>query len=197
MSDEDKLDPVVRLGRMIADARTRGEVDPNAATLATVDPAFGQPSVRTVYIHALEDALAFFINSRSGKGRQLEWHPHAALCFFWRGLQQQVCVEGVAQVLDAAAADALWAQRSRESKLAARSSRQESLFGDPANYRERVNADRKAHGFEHLERPEHWIGYRLVPSRIEFWATGWHRGHCRELFEIAPDGGWQEAVLEP
>lgn len=197
MNVSEITDPVGHLAEWIESARRRGESDAHAATLATVDPAFVRPSVRTVYVQIDDDALVFFVNTRSGKGQQLRWHPHAALCFFWRGLQQQVNVEGVVDMLKDDAADRLWAQRSRESTLVARSSDQHAVFGDPDAFRARLEQEHDNYNFERAPRPENWRGYRLLPTRLEFWATGWHRARPRYLFERAPSGGWQSAVQEP
>ncbi|ROO27266.1 pyridoxamine 5'-phosphate oxidase [Salinisphaera orenii MK-B5] len=197
MNAADMSDPVGRVIEWIAAARERGERDAQAATLATVDPASARPSVRTVYVQTDADTLVFFVNANTGKGQHLRWHPHAALCFFWRELQQQINIEGVAEVLDNADADRLWAQRQRDSQLSARSSAQEAIFGDIEAFRQRREREHDAYSFEQVPRPEHWIGYRLLPTRIEFWAAGWHRLRPRELFERDPDGGWQEADQEP
>ncbi len=197
MSDSEIIDPVSHLAAWIESARRRGESDAHAATLATVDPASVRPSVRTVYVQIDDEALVFFVNTRSGKGQQLRWHPHAALCFFWRGLQQQVNVEGVVDLLDEEAADRLWAQRSRESTLVARSSEQHAVFGDLDAFRSRLEQERDNYSFHRAPRPDNWLGYRLLPTRIEFWATGWHRARPRYLFERVPQGGWQQAIQEP
>ena len=197
MNTPDISDPIRGLFDWLAAARERGEPDPQTATLATVDPAFAKPSVRTINVQIDEDALVFFVNAHTGKGQHLQWHPYVALCFFWHGLQQQITIEGVVEVLDADAADRLWAQRSRESQLTARSSEQHAVFGDPQAFRERREHERETYDFERVPRPEHWVAYRLLPTRLEFWAAGWHRLHSRRLFERAPNGGWQTTVQEP
>ena len=147
MNVSEVTDPVGHLAEWIESARRRGESDAHAATLATVDPAFVRPSVRTVYVQIDGDALVFFVNTRSGKGQQLRWHPHAALCFFWRGLQQQVNVEGVVDLLDDEAADRLWAQRSHESTLVARSSEQHAVFGDLDAFHARLEQEHETYRF--------------------------------------------------
>lgn len=190
-------DPIRHLADWIESARAGGERDAHAATLATVDPCLSRPSVRTVYVQLDDDALVFFVNARTGKGVQLRWHPHAALCFFWRGLQQQVNVEGVVEVLEDAAAQRLWSQRSRESTLVACSSDQHAVFGDLDAFDARLKQARDRYSFERVPQPDNWIGYRLLPTRLEFWSTGWHRARPRHLFERAPDGGWQQAIQEP
>jgi pyridoxamine 5'-phosphate oxidase len=47
-----------------------------------------------------------------------------------------------------------------------------------------------------VPRPRHWFGYRVIPERIEFWKSGWHRLHERVLYEKTPDG-WRKTLLYP
>jgi len=49
---------------------------------------------------------------------------------------------------------------------------------------------------EQVPRPPHWFGYRVVPERIEFWKSGWHRLHERVLYEKT-EGGWCKTLLYP
>jgi len=57
--------------------------EPNAMTLATVDPA-GRPAARIVLLKIADDrGFVFFTNFESRKGRELDANPRAALLFFW------------------------------------------------------------------------------------------------------------------
>ena len=47
-----------------------------------------------------------------------------------------------------------------------------------------------------IPRPTHWFGYRVIPERIEFWKSGWHRLHERVLYEKDPEG-WYKTLLYP
>jgi pyridoxamine 5'-phosphate oxidase len=69
--------------------------EPNAISLATVDSASGQPSVRVVLLKGFDaDGFVFFTNYESRKGRELdaplEGGAKAAFCVYWEPLQRQV-----------------------------------------------------------------------------------------------------------
>ena len=197
MSRKTRSDPVANLGDLIHRARAAGVRDANAAALATVGSHNNQPSIRTVYVHVGDDQLVFFVNAFSGKGKQLQWNRHAALCFFLRELQTQVTVEGPVQRLANAEADQWWEQRSRDSTLAARSSDQKPVDEDSESLSRRIDQEKAAAGFTRVARPQDWVGYQLRPTRMQFWETGWQRMRYRHLFERTRAGGWQMLEEEP
>jgi pyridoxamine 5'-phosphate oxidase len=49
---------------------------------------------------------------------------------------------------------------------------------------------------EPLPRPEVWVGYRLVPSTVEFWEDGEDRLYWRMRYDRGHDG-WTHARLQP
>lgn len=197
MSIPNPEQPIQYLRDLIEEGHTAGDPDAHAAALATADTVNARPSVRTVFVHVTEDGVAFFVNAKSGKGRQLEWNPQAALCFFWRDRQVQVTLEGSVELLSDDSADKLWKTRPHESSLAAHASRQHAHAGDKAALKSRVHEEKQRFGFVKVTRPSHWIGYRLLPERLEFWDSGWHRMRMRQLFELTPDGKWREVDQEP
>ncbi|VUC34472.1 unnamed protein product, partial [Clonostachys rosea] len=72
---------------------------PEACTLSTASLPSGRVTSRVVYLKELDAEGGFVVYSNlstSRKARDLETNPHAALLFYWEGLQRQVRVEGVA-----------------------------------------------------------------------------------------------------
>ncbi|MBU6236150.1 MAG: pyridoxamine 5'-phosphate oxidase, partial [Alphaproteobacteria bacterium] len=50
---------------------------------------------------------------------------------------------------------------------------------------------------ENVPRPPHWFGYRVKPTRIEFWQDGQYRLHDRFIFEKNEKGVWGATRLYP
>ena len=97
--------------------------NPNAMTLATIDPD-GRPSARIVLLRGLDERGAvFFTNRNSRKGLGLEANKVAALVFHWDTMERQIRIEGRVEHVSEAESDAYWQGRPRGSQLAARASR--------------------------------------------------------------------------
>ena len=87
--DNPPTDPVETLRRWLEEARRTDLLNPEAMTLATVDPD-GRPSARTVLLKGLDERGAVFYTSRiSRKGRALRANPVAALLFYWDRRRRQ------------------------------------------------------------------------------------------------------------
>jgi len=170
--------------------------EPHAVALATVG-ADGGPSARIVLLKGLDDrGFVFYTNQTSRKGREIARHARVALVFHWQPLERQVRVEGTAEGVSDAEADAYFATRSRDSQIGAWASLQsEPLASDAVLYERVREMERRFEGRE-VPRPAHWGGYRVIPSRIEFWHGRPHRLHERRVFE-REGNGWAMHRLFP
>jgi pyridoxamine 5'-phosphate oxidase len=189
-------DPVRRFRRWFADAGRARIPLPEACALATAD-ARGVPAARFVLLKQADAAgFVFFTDGRSRKGRELAANARAALAFYWHATGRQVRVEGRVEPVDAAAADAYWATRPRESQLAACSSHQSAPLASRQELLARWRLLARRHRGEPVPRPATWTGYRIVPGAIEFWTRADHRLHRRERF-VRRRSGWTRVALQP
>ena len=73
--------------------------DPNAFVLSTVNSMF-YPSSRVVLLKDFsEKGFVFFTNYNSKKGRDIRKNNNVCLNFFWRLLERQIRIRGVAEKL--------------------------------------------------------------------------------------------------
>ncbi|MCB0322356.1 MAG: pyridoxamine 5'-phosphate oxidase [Bdellovibrionales bacterium] len=168
----------------------------NAVCLATVDEN-DRPDGRIVLLKAFDErGFCFFTNSNSVKGRALARRPHAAMTFYWDPLERQVRIQGTVEQVSAAEADEYFASRPRGSQLGAWASEQSRPLESREALEERVTEFTRQFEGRPVERPAHWNGYRLCPSKIEFWQAAQFRLHDR--FEYRKDGAsWAITRLYP
>jgi pyridoxamine 5'-phosphate oxidase len=194
------IDPAIlaTFHQLLAEAKACGDPEPYAMTLATVD-AQGQPSARTVLLKSAgEDGFVFYTNYGSRKGVQLLAEPRCALLFHWRLMREgvQVNVQGRAAPVSDGEADDYFATRPRGSQAGAWASLQSQTLDARATLEDRLAAVETRYAGVPIPRPAHWSGFRVVPSRIEFWYGERHRLHTRHLHELV-DGRWTERMLYP
>jgi pyridoxamine 5'-phosphate oxidase len=185
-------------GRLLDEARTSGDVEPTAMTLATAD-ADGRVSARVVLLKGFDQhGLRFFTNYESLKAAQLAAHPQAALCFHWKqiGDQVQVRIEGDVERTTEQESDSYFASRPRGSQIGAWASLQSQPLPDRATFEQRVaDFERRFEGTD-VPRPPHWGGYVLKPGRIEFWYGARFRLHERIVYSRS-GSTWSKTLLYP
>jgi pyridoxamine 5'-phosphate oxidase len=189
-------DPITLFKKWLAEAETAEPNDPNALALATVGKD-GMPSVRMVLLKGLDDrGFVFYTNLGSRKARHLTELPKAALCFHWKSLRKQVNVEGAVSPVDDAEADAYFASRDRGSQIGAWASKQSQPLTGRFELEKRVALYAAKFNIGTVPRPEFWSGFRIEPSRIEFWENRTFRLHDRLVFH-REGNGWRTEKLYP
>ena len=170
--------------------------DPNSMALATTG-ADGQPHVRILLLKGHgPGGFIFYTNEESAKGGELRENPRAALLFHWKSLRRQIRIEGRIEPVSNAEADSYFATRARDSQLGAWASDQSRALDRRETFEQRFEDMKSRFAGEEVPRPPHWGGYRLIPSRIEFWTDRPHRLHERRLFTLR-SGSWSEGLLYP
>ena len=196
-SDADR-DPFVQLRTWIDHATDAGVIEPTAMTVSTVGPLERVHSRTVLLRRLLSSGLVFFTNRDSHKGAELAAHSQCAAQLLWLDLQRQVRVEGVARMLDDAAADDYFAGRPRGSQLGAWASPQSHVLANRAELEAKVAAvEQRFAGSETIPRPPNWGGYVIEPDYFEFWQGRPSRLHDRLRYQPGDDGHWTLDRLAP
>ena len=190
-------DPWLWFRHSFARAQQSETFDASRAALATVD-AEARPSVRFVLTKNFDErGVAFFTNLESTKAQHLDARPQAALAFHWASIDEQVRFEGTVEHVSAEESDAYFATRPRGSQLSAWASEQSKPIASRAALLANVaEVERRFAEEPVLARPPFWGGYRLIPTRIEFWHSRDNRMHDRWSFTRVQHA-WQLQRLQP
>ena len=169
--------------------------EPNSMTLATADAA-GNPSARIVLLKGADEAgFTFFTNYESQKGKDLATRPQAALLFHWHELERQVRIKGMVERVSAAESDEYFYSRPAASRIGAWASPQSAEIPN-REFLEEAEKRFAADFGDKPPRPEHWGGYRLHPTEIEFWQGRTSRLHDRIHYQLE-GSSWRIARLAP
>jgi pyridoxamine 5'-phosphate oxidase len=195
MPDPIYLEAVDRFREKLAQTSELPMREPKAMSLATVS-ADGRPSVRVVLLRGFDErGFVFFTNSLSRKGQQMAANKNVALAFYWDDWAEQVHVEGQVQKIVDAESDEYWVQRARLSRIGAWASQQSQPLDSHETLLNKV-AELEEQYKDNVPRPEHWHGFRVIPSRIEFWSGRDGRLHKRDVYEQSEDQ-WTKGMLYP
>ena len=197
--DEDDVaaNPITQFERWWNNAEQSQIVEINAMTLATTGQD-GMPDARTVLLKGFDNnGFVFFTNYNSSKSKQLEFNPNCCLLFFWKELERQVRINGIAEKISAKESLEYFNSRPDKSKLGAWASPQSLVVAGKAWLNETFEyyAERFKHG--QIPKPPHWGGYRIRPVRIEFWQGRPSRMHDRILYTEVSPGEWKTERLAP
>lgn len=189
--------PFKQFERWLEEARLTGDRDYNAMTLATVDHD-GFPDQRIVLLrHFDEGGVVFYTNYNSAKGKEIERNPKVGLNFFWKELERQVRMRGVARKLTPKQSDAYFATRPRESQIGAWASEQSTVIKSREELDRRIAEIEERFKNKEVTRPSYWGGYMVFPISFEFWQGRPGRLHDRIRYCCTADGEWFTERLAP
>ncbi len=189
-------DPFLLFEAWFAEAQANELNDPNAMALATATKD-GAPSVRMVLLKGHDErGFVFYTNSESRKGGEILANLQAALLFHWKSLRRQIRIEGPLEEVTLQEADAYFHSRPRKSQIGSAASDQSRPLDSRETYLARVDALAGQYEGHTIPRPPHWTGFRLDPSRMEFWTDRPNRLHERRQFNRTAHG-WTSSLLYP
>lgn len=202
--DESHLlkDPIEQFKIWLKEAEAENIYEPNAFVLGTVDES-NHPRTRTVLLKGVDERGFFFAtNYLSRKGEALKVNPNVSAVFGWYSIYRQVLIQGVAEKVEPQESDDYFNSRPHESRVAAWSSHQSKSIESRAALDQQFETALEKFSGSEPPRPDYWGGYRIIPTRIEFWKGRSNRMHDRIEFSrtISSEGkfsSWQTLRLQP
>ena len=196
MTSENEKNPLEFFKEWFAAAENSEPGLAEAMTLATADRS-GIPSARMVLLkEATEKGFVFYTNLESQKGLELAENPKAALVFHWKSLKRQVRVSGEVEPVSDMEADEYFASRARGAQIGAWASDQSRSMESQFDLEKSVAKFTAKFGVSKISRPSQWSGFRVIPSKIEFWEERPFRLHRRVLYRLE-NNEWSVSHLFP
>jgi len=194
----DLNDPIELFRVWMEEAKKTEPNDPNALALATSDKD-NNPSVRMVLLKDFsKDGFTFYTNLNSQKGNELKDNPKAAMCFHWKSLLRQIRITGQIKKVSDKVADEYYNTRGYESRIGAWASKQSTILKNRDELLKSIEAFKQKYNDQSkVPRPDHWSGWNLIPSSIEFWLDGDNRIHERLRYSKDETGSWVKSLLSP
>ena len=191
-------DPFELFEKWFAEAKKKEINDPNALALGTANKN-GVPSVRMVLLKGFDkNGFVFYTNLNSQKGNELKDNPNATMCFHWKSLLRQIRIVGTLKLVDNKTADDYYRTRAYESRIGAWASKQSSVLKSRDELLSSLkNFKKKYNDKDNVPRPDHWSGWNLKPSSIEFWLDGDNRIHERLKYNLDENNNWVKNLLSP
>ncbi len=191
-------DPFELFEKWFEEAKKKEINDPNALALGTASKE-GIPSVRMVLLKDFDkNGFIFYTNLNSQKGNELKDNPNATMCFHWKSLLRQIRIVGTLKLVDDKTADNYYKTRAYESRIGAWASKQSSVLKSRDELLNSLeNFKKKYNDKDNVPRPDHWSGWILKPSSIEFWIDGDNRIHERLKYYLNEKNIWNKNLLSP
>jgi pyridoxamine 5'-phosphate oxidase len=188
--------PLLQFNTWFQEALHAKVLEANAMNLSTLSQN-GFPNSRIVLLKGVDNGFVFYTNYLSSKGKELLANPAVALTFFWPELERQVRVLGMASQVTSEESDQYFFSRPFSSQIGAWVSPQSQEIPDRHFLEEREQYYSKELTPQSIKRPPHWGGFRVIPSRIEFWQGRPSRLHDRILYEMQEDAKWSIKRIAP
>jgi pyridoxamine 5'-phosphate oxidase len=189
-------DPFVQFANWFDEYLNVAPPEPNAMTISTIGRD-DLPSSRVVLLKGFDErGFVFFTNYESKKARDIMANPQVALHFFWPELERQVEIGGRAEQTSREESEAYFVTRPVASKIGAWASKQSEPLESRSELEARVEELRAHFGSDDIPCPPFWGGFRISPSKFEFWQGRRSRLHDRITYEPY-EFGWKIVRLSP
>ncbi len=194
----DLEDPFELFEKWFLEAKKKEINDPNALALGTASKD-GIPAVRMVLLKGFDkNGFIFYTNLNSQKGNEIKENPKATMCFHWKSLLRQIRISGSLKQVSNETADKYYNSRAYDSRIGAWASRQSSVLNSRDSLLKTLDEFKKKYNNkEKVPRPDHWSGFNLEPSSIEFWLDGENRIHERLKYSLGKNNIWTRSLLSP
>lgn len=196
--DDLNADPIAQFEHWYQDAIACRLPEPNAMSLATVDPE-GQPSLRTVLLKLYDaNGFVFFTNYKSAKSQQIEQNKRVSLLFPWVAIARQICILGCAERIPTSESLRYFVTRGRGSRIGAWASPQSQIISSRSLLEQKIAEIKRRFADGDVPLPDFWGGFRVIPNSIEFWQGRDNRLHDRFRYRrTASYAPWQIERLAP
>lgn len=188
--------PIIQFNSWFEEANKADLTEPNSMILATVSPEL-QPTSRTVLLKYFDESgFVFFTNYKSEKARHIENNPNVSLQFLWLDLERQVRIEGRAEKITTAESIKYFSRRPKGSQIGAWVSHQSEILSSKSLLKAEYQKLLAKFKDGEVPFPDFWGGYRVVPTKIEFWQGGENRLHDRILYEKTTNDSGQAWTIK-
>ena len=196
--DEDSVDqnPFLQFDKWFKEAIDAKVHEANAMILSTVNEEH-RPSSRVVLLKGFdEQGFVFYTNYESNKSKEIGVNPNVSVVFFWPELERQIRIEGTAERISTKESMSYFFSRPVTSRLGAWASAQSAIIEGRKVLEKRLEELKKQFKGEDVPYPTFWGGYRISPSKVEFWQGRPSRLHDRLLF-TRTESNWEISRLSP
>ncbi len=197
LSREDlSFDPIHQFEKWFQEATTAKLIEPNAFVLSTVNQN-GCPSSRTVLLKFFDEkGFVFYTNYKSQKAKEIHENHRVSVLFPWLDLQRQVKIQGTASKIPTRESLKYFLTRPRGSQIGAWASNQSSAINNRSLLIAKFEEMKRKFEGKEVPIPDFWGGYRIKPTKIEFWQGRPSRLHDRFEYELV-NGIWKIKRLAP
>lgn len=193
-----QTDPFKQFEIWMTEALDSQVLEANAMILSTLTKD-QRPTARVVLLKGFDqNGFVFYTNYNSRKSQEMEQHPYACLVFNWLELQRQVRIEGKVERVSAEASTAYFQSRPKGSQIGAWVSPQSQVIAGRTILENKVKElEDQYRNVDQLPRPEHWGGFVLKPTLVEFWQGRMSRLHDRIQYDKVGENDWNVSRLAP